>query len=240
MERAPKVYLARALLLLVSLSLVFAVGEIWVRLALPDTDPIRSATPDEVRGLPLLKTMHELRQPNVRGRHVNQVHRTNSFGLRGPEWAREAAPGTTRIGVGGDSVTMGWGVEESDRYSDQLERALDGSAGEASTEVVNTGLAGLNAIQGVRRLLRFDDVYGFDLLVYGFTPNDVEGPDYVHLGPEGGHAGRFKRLTRARTSPSRLWRRVWPGLITFYEQIAPWEQTLEEELAYNILENERA
>ena len=60
----------------------------------------------------------------MRGVHVGVLHRTNSAGVRGPEFSPRVPRGTFRIVLAGDSIAMGHGIEEDERYSAVLERIL--------------------------------------------------------------------------------------------------------------------
>ena len=136
-------------------------------------DPSRTGAPEDAGALDELVALSELGGPNRRGLHRNVYHRTNSRGIRGPEFEPRPAPGTFRILVTGDSTTMGAGVLESERYSDLLADRLG-----SDFEVVNVGLSGLNTAAAIRRLHDFSFAYESDLFVYGFSLNDIEGPAY--------------------------------------------------------------
>ncbi len=65
----------------------------------------------------------------------------NPKGLRGKDYPYAKSPGRRRVVVIGDSFTFGHGVEESARYSDQLEKKLENS------EIVNMGVSGYSTAQ---------------------------------------------------------------------------------------------
>jgi lysophospholipase L1-like esterase len=136
-------------------------------------DPTHTGVPAGEGDLPVLNGVMELARRNTRGIHRNVYHRTNSRGIRGPEYDAQPPEGVFRIAVTGDSTTMGAGVLEEERYTNQLEARL----GEGY-EVLNTGVSGLNIGAGVRRLARVSRHYESDLFVYGFSTNDIEGPSY--------------------------------------------------------------
>jgi lysophospholipase L1-like esterase len=169
------------------------------------------------------------------------MYRTNSAGLRGPEYARQAAPGVRRIGVVGDSVTVGWGVEEAMAYPAVLERNLRKARPESDWEVINLGMAGLSADSVMRRLEQMDDIYDFDLLVYGFSGNDIENQYYKRLGrTRGAHIALSQRAYRASQSPSYLWRVIWPKVLSLSEALNPTPGSSTVENLYNYRENEPA
>ncbi len=66
--------------------------------------------------------------------------RTNALGLRGPELPAAKPDGEFRILALGDSVTMGWGVEEKHSYPPRLEEEL-GRRGH-QVRVLNAGVPG--------------------------------------------------------------------------------------------------
>lgn len=200
----------RLALLLFTCAVIVAVGELAARIAiLQGVVPEEPLDPD----LPVVDTLAELRKPDWEGVYKGAHHRSNSQGMRGPEYRRRAAPGEQRIGVVGDSITMGQGVPEAARYSDLLEARL-AEAG-ARIEVLNMGMSGANTVASARRLARLGGWYGLDLAIYGFTINDIEGPRYRHLdAPETARKTRtmikWELASRYEDSPSYLLRWVWP------------------------------
>ena len=116
------------------------------------------------------------------------AYRTSSLGLRGPELTDAADP---RILVLGDSVTMGWGVAEDATWPTILQATLRST--HPSVEVVNGAVLGWGVEQYARRLPRLADATTPDLILVGYFPNDPGGTESV---------------SRARRSPSALWRLV--------------------------------
>jgi hypothetical protein len=137
----------------------------------------RAAHP-EAQDLPQLAGVLELAQRNRLGVHKGVVIRTNDRGLRGPNFAPRPSPGTFRIALGGDSFTFGSGAAEPDVYASRLGALLDRLRPGTHHEVINAGLAGAHVHGVMDRLARVIDAYAPDLLVYGFTINDLEGPRY--------------------------------------------------------------
>jgi hypothetical protein len=109
----------RIALVVLSVALGLLVVEVLARMVWGNASSSPAA---ENANLPLLNDLRDLAHPNVHGVNRGVLYRTNSLAFRGPEWAREPAPGVFRIAVAGDSTSMGSGVAEADRYSDQLER----------------------------------------------------------------------------------------------------------------------
>lgn len=171
--------------------------------------------------LPVLRDILEIAKPNVRGIYQGVLHRTNSKGVRGPEYAEWPEADTFRILIAGDSVTMGWGVEEELAYPRVLQRLLEESDESGSRyEVVNLGIAGVNARFSTNRIVRFGDIYHPHLVVYGFTLNDIEGPAYRKLPKQDRRAlsqATWRRALRFNDSPSYLLRELWPRWIMVLE-----------------------
>ena len=120
-------------------------------------------------------SLQQIVRANVHGIYHEVVHRTNSRGLRGPEYTPRPSPGTFRIGITGDSVTMGSGVREEDVYYVRLEELLNADGTGPPAEVLNMGMAGINTRVAIERLRRKAAHYKPHLFVYGFTLNDIEG-----------------------------------------------------------------
>src|SRR5439155_3552527 len=79
----------------------------------------------------------------------------NSHGTRGPEFQSQKPANTFRILSLGDSRTFGWGLSESETYSDQLRRLLQNKVGPGrKIEVLN---AGVNAWSYPQMLVYFRD-----------------------------------------------------------------------------------
>lgn len=212
--------LAKFALLFVSLALLVAVGEgilrgVHARRA--------SSLPPDSASLPVLHGLFDLVGKNVRGLHLGVLYRTNDQGIRGPDYPLVPDKSTYRILVAGDSVTMGQGLPEEDAYPRVLERLLNAnpepSRPSRRYEVLNLGLAGVDAAFATTRLSNLGDVYHPDLLVYGFTLNDIEGPHYRRIETGAGrvaHAG-WQRALRFRDSPLHLVREFWPRWVMLVE-----------------------
>ena len=154
----------------------------------------RAVDPDAVN-LPEFKNSLEVMQPNVRGRFFGRYYQSNSEGFRGPEVSEAKPPGTFRIMTLGDSFTNGQGVRYEESYPALLSRALNGNGDDRRYEVINLGIGGFNLRASVDRLEKKGLKFAPDLIVYGFTINDLEGNAY-----------RKSRIDKpwAATTPSRL------------------------------------
>lgn len=210
-----KLFLRRIALGVVSLALVLSVAEVVARVIVArQPAPGPRALPEEWRGLPQIQGIHTLAQPNVRGLHAGTLFETNSAGFRGPERAPEKPPGVFRIVVTGDSIAMGWGVPYDDTYAARIERALNASPGSRSVEVLDIAIAGLSAREAVIRFSNLGLSYDPDLVIYGFTLNDIENDHYRR-----GEAGFRSPLPGIQSSPSRLWRLIGPRWVSLTNAI---------------------
>jgi lysophospholipase L1-like esterase len=224
-----RVRLFALLLCVISTALALVAAEILLRM-MPGPQPPAPLPAEVSAGLPQLRTMFELARRDQRGIFKNQLFETNSAGFRDREFPETKPPDVFRIAVIGDSFTMGSGVRAEDTYSKVLERNLNGPSVANRYEVLNLGLAGLNLVWSVdNRLreigLRFDP----DMIVYGFTINDLEGSDYV----------AFER-TRRRPGASALWNLVLNRWDYCRELIAPPPTSYVRELHHNFFENPQA
>jgi lysophospholipase L1-like esterase len=168
-----------------SFEAVLALGSLLLALALAEgalrvherLAPARAAVPGG-EGLAELHDVLELGRPNALGIYKGQVHRTNAFGFRGREPSLAKPPGAFRILLIGDSMTMGEGVAEDETYAALLEQSLRRAGGDRF-EVLNLGLSGLNLRHSLDHRLPTGLGFEPDLLVYGFTVNDLEAlPGY--------------------------------------------------------------
>jgi len=229
---------------LVAFGLAVALGlcELVARLTWRPPPPPAPAVARHPEGLPVLRTLMQLAPRNVRGVLPNGAYyRTNSLGVRGPEYDRPAPPGVFRIVTVGDSVTMGAGVEEEDTYSAQLAEVLAARHPGRRFEVINAGLAGLDIVQIVGRLEKVGLPYDPNLVVYGWTMNDITGPAYREFArPKASYALYHAVYDRFAGSRSYLLRVLWPRWISFRELVAPHPQSYTAELRYNYFENPEA
>jgi lysophospholipase L1-like esterase len=100
--------------------------------------------------------------------------RTNELGLRGGPLP-PPKPGVRRILFLGSSVTLGWGVPESETVTARLEKmfAADGQ----QVEVLNAGIGNYNAPRYVERFLtRLTSIQPTDIVVHYFL-RDAEALD---------------------------------------------------------------
>lgn len=169
MSAVPPVSLVKKLVVLaVALIIVLALGEVTLRLFAPFPDYTCSSIrcfPDGYHpllgyaGIPRLDTRFVL--PDFDHRLLN-----NSKGFRDRERSHEKG-GAQRIVVLGDSTAWGWGVEAEDRFSDLLERQLEG------WEVINLANPGYSTDQELLLLETEGLNYRPDIVLLLFDRNDV-------------------------------------------------------------------
>jgi len=197
---------ARAVLLAGTLIALFVVAELAVRLhplIIVMTAAERPAGPDGQK-LERLVTPLQLASPNAEGLYKGRYYRSNSLGFRGPEYSPKPESGRVRILLTGDSVAMGDGVDEAERYSSLLPDVL---AGEHRVEVINAAVSGANIDDAMNRLAKGIEAYSPDIAVYGFTINDIDGPAYRSASAEVKQAWRERRrgpFPESRSAALRL------------------------------------
>ena len=159
-------WLARTLLLGVSLGIVALICEITVRLVCAPY-----IMPRFVENAP-----YGIRRPlpNVRGFLVTPQYRhrmsTNSKGFRGTrEYALPKPPGVFRMVVLGDSVVNGYGVEDDETFCAVLERKLSKLR---QTEVLNLGVPGFGNAEELIQLENVGLEQQPDMVVLGYFVND--------------------------------------------------------------------
>jgi lysophospholipase L1-like esterase len=96
--------------------------------------------------------------------------RINEKGLRDRSHSYKRQNGTERILVLGDSFAWGYGVEESERFSQQLEKSLN-------VEVINAGVSGYSTDQELLWYKNEGIKYETDLIILELAGNDVGDND---------------------------------------------------------------
>jgi lysophospholipase L1-like esterase len=96
--------------------------------------------------------------------HINV--RINQEGLRDREHVYERTNNTSRILVLGDSFAWGYGVEEDQRFTRQLETTL-------GVEVINAGVSGYSTDQELIWYRKEGIKYDVDLVILVFSGNDI-------------------------------------------------------------------
>ena len=158
-------------------------------------------------------------RPHFRGYYARVPVRTNSHGVRGPEYAVPKPPGTVRILCIGDSTTFGHGSVLADTYPYQLERMLrERYPPPARIEVINAGVNGYHTRLEYHWLKKLLPLYEPDLVLLQFLHNDLGNRDYFVV-----RNGTIQRIERPWYQPydklhQYLWRHsalynfAWPRL----------------------------
>ncbi|MEQ9407217.1 MAG: SGNH/GDSL hydrolase family protein [Fuerstiella sp.] len=95
---------------------------------------------------------------------------TNSLGFRGPELVEER---TDVLLCLGDSITLGYGVDDGAEYPRVLQRELVRN-GRAQAQVINAGIGATGNGRWLRFLQTEAAVYSTDYVVLQTTGNDIE------------------------------------------------------------------
>ena len=115
----------------------------------------------------LLGWAHEPRQEGIFESHQFQtVVKINEKGLRDREHLYERQNNIERVLVLGDSFAWGYGVEESERFSQLLEKSLD-------VEMINAGVSGYSTDQELLWYKNEGIKYETDLVILVLAGNDV-------------------------------------------------------------------
>ena len=115
----------------------------------------------------LLGWAHEPGQEGIfETRQFHTLVRINEKGLRDRQHTYERQNNVKRILVLGDSFAWGYGVEESERFSQRLEQAI-------GVEVINAGVSGYSTDQELLWYKNEGIKYETDLVILALTGNDV-------------------------------------------------------------------
>jgi lysophospholipase L1-like esterase len=118
-------------------------------------------------------------KPNKKYRLRNQIPpynyftaTYNNFGFRGENIKREKAKDVYRIFVMGDSTIVGWGVEDNETLSANLQRVLSKNIKNKKFEVINGGSPGATLSDGIKLL---EEIVKFkpDIVIANYLENDI-------------------------------------------------------------------
>ncbi len=156
--------------------------------------------------------------PGGHARLMNTDVAINSHGLREREIAPAKPEGTTRILMLGDSITFGWGVEQSEALPAQLERDFK-AAGKDNVEVINSGVGNYNTAMEVAYFLEHGAKFQPDIVVLNYFINDAEPtPTYSEVPWYARHSYAYAVLGGAwdgfkrRFEGAQDWRSYYAGL----------------------------
>ncbi len=111
-----------------------------------------------------------VQKPNAQAKLMGVRIRTNSDGFRGPDHPI-ARSTKKRLIFLGDSLTLGWGVEEQDTFTDILESKLNTIA---PAEIINTGAVNYNVEQETYLFLEKGLKYRPDKVVLFYFIRDAQ------------------------------------------------------------------
>jgi lysophospholipase L1-like esterase len=150
---------------------------------------------------------HEHR-PNVTTHLMGADFRTNSFGMRDREFAIPKPAGVTRIVFVGDSLTVGWGVDDDKTMPKVLEKLLNARGDGRKYEVVNAGVGNYNSIMEATWMMTKGIKLQPDMVILGYFINDAE-PTPHRTG--GGLAEWSYAYVVFQGKVGEVWRRLFGG-----------------------------
>ena len=120
----------------------------------------------------------EFTYPNGTASNINQS------GFRGPEPARDRAPGTLRVLLFGGSTTHGWGVNDDQSVDQHMRELLAVRFPERRFEVINLAFDGYDSWQIVQRLRTDGLPLDPDVIIVNTGVNDVRNARYPDLAQD--------------------------------------------------------
>jgi len=157
---------------------------------------------------PTFHGLAEAHEPGQQGIYRGVFYRTNEQGYRGPAWAFEPEPGVARVLLIGDSVAVGSGVAEADRYSDLVPALLSADTDLPPVEVLNMSRGGSDVVNArVRMAFALRDV-GAHVTVYGFSVDDLRDAVPRLELPARERWAQTHRRVAVESPTSFLWRTV--------------------------------
>jgi lysophospholipase L1-like esterase len=166
--RAATSLLARLLLVSISVVVALAIGEVAIRVLHlgPDLNVVYRQN-FRLSTNPILQ--YELVPGSEDGRAL-----INNAGLRDKEYPLEAPPKTFRILIIGDSIAYGFGVQQNETLSAQIEDLLAAHwpPGDVHFEALNLGVTGYSIEQVVENLRVRGLQYDPDFIIYAYCLND--------------------------------------------------------------------
>jgi len=161
----------RLLALLAGTFFIALIGEGFARLFLP----VRNVGPRLTQYDPLLGKIHKKNFRTTRWTpEFAMTFSTNSLGFRGPELKTPLPRNTLILLFLGDSLTMGYGVNEGEEFPQLIARRLNKRNGLGPVQVINAGVAGTGTGRAFRFLQWYMNVWKHHptVLIYQFSGND--------------------------------------------------------------------
>jgi hypothetical protein len=128
----------------------------------------------------LARTVDDVREyvlkPGLVATHKGATWSTNSLGMRDRPYAASKPPGTFRVGLVGDSISAGWGVDDGLGFEPTLERGWDDRSkvsGGPGVEVLNFAVPGHAPGQRWEHFTRVGWGTDLDLLIFAGTSADL-------------------------------------------------------------------
>lgn len=178
-RQATKRWRENVLLLVASLAITAALGEVAARLILPRPLPWRfpqlSYQPDP-------NAIFALR-PNQRAYSADQPVLINARGLRGPLVPYERTAGWSRVLFLGDSITFGYGVADGEVVTQRVAAIMNEA--DVAVEVINTAVPAYNTEQEVRYLKQEGLRYHPDWVIVGICWNDIADKSTAQVSEDG-------------------------------------------------------
>lgn len=136
------------------------------------------------------------------------VHiKTNSYGLRGPEFERSKPEGRKRILILGDSVVLGWGVEYKDTFASLLQ---DMYGTEENIEVIPAGVSSWNTRTEYEYFKAQAASFDPDVLVLVIVSNDTDPKENsnIEIGKE-----KLEKMAYRPNKDQDIFRKTWFALV---------------------------
>ncbi|HEY0780995.1 MAG TPA: GDSL-type esterase/lipase family protein [Thermoanaerobaculia bacterium] len=223
------------LVLLLSLGIAFAIGEVSLRLfstywlEVYDVEMWRYAR--QLKVVSSDPSVITEQRPNATAFLMGARVRTEAHGFRLPDPATEAKrrPDNRVVVAVGDSLTFGWGVPEGQTYPDQLERLLAarcGQHGGRPATVHNAGIGNCNtSMELARYKLRIRPSFRPDWVILGFSFNDAEADTVPSTNPFLWHSALLalasSRFQKATDPGLRNYNAYYTGL--YKDGLPGWE-----------------
>ncbi len=139
-------------------------------------------------------------KPGSTGSTYGHPVRVNRYGFRDDDWASRKGEdaesrhnGPFRILVLGDSLTMGQGVAEEERFTNVLSARMKSRYSSVPIEVINLGVQGFETVQEEKILYRMWNDIQPDLTIVAFYVNDT------NVTYEGTETNRIPLSSRTRS-----------------------------------------
>jgi lysophospholipase L1-like esterase len=130
----------------------------------------------------------------------------NRHGCRGDEPSVPKPAGVTRVLAMGDSLTLGWGVNDRETFPFQVQTLLADRLDDQVVEVTNCGVSGYHTGQQTTLIDRLAPALEADLVLVGFYWNDLPNLTRAARSIEPGElaSGSEGEAFRLGRSPSRV------------------------------------